>query len=82
MLHDGDFYFVLTRAFSSDLVETLYSNLRMGEGLHDATDAKTAHYPLQQILPSFVHAVSTTSTNVSANDASYTSFVGIIIKTL
>jgi hypothetical protein len=48
LLHESNFYFLLTRAFSSDPVETMFSNVRMGGGLHDVTDARTAHYALKQ----------------------------------
>jgi hypothetical protein len=78
LLHESNFYFMLTRAFSSDPVETMFSNVRMGGGLHDVTDARTAHYALQHILKSgIVHAVSSASANISASDTSYTSCVTI-----
>lgn len=78
LLNEQHFYYVLTRTFSSDAVESMFSNVRMQGGSHDATDAKTAHYAIQQILKSGIIRTAS-SANVPANDVSSTA--GINRKT-
>ena len=43
LLRDVHFYFVLTRAFSSDAIESTFSQIRMRGGSQDATDARDAN---------------------------------------
>lgn len=49
-MKDVDFYDVLTRAFSSDAIESLFSYKRMMSSLQDATDARVAQHALKSIL--------------------------------
>lgn len=73
LLQEQHFYYVLTRSFSSDAVESMFSHIRMGGGSHDATDAKTAHYAIQQILKTGIIKASTSANVLSTNDTSFTS---------
>jgi hypothetical protein len=50
LLQQSGFYYVLTRSFSSDAVEGMFSHVRLRGGSNDATDARTAEYALRQIL--------------------------------
>jgi hypothetical protein len=50
LLHQSGFYYVLTRSFSSDAVEGMFSHVRLKAGSNDATDARTAEYALRRIL--------------------------------
>jgi hypothetical protein len=50
LLQQSGFYYVLTRSFSSDAVEGMFSHVRLKAGSNDATDARTAEYALRQIL--------------------------------
>lgn len=43
-------YYVLTRSFSSDAVQAMFSHVRLRGGSNDATDARAADYALRQIL--------------------------------
>jgi hypothetical protein len=50
LLQQSGFYYVLTRSFSSDAVEGMFSHVRLRGGSNDAIDARTAEYALRQIL--------------------------------
>jgi hypothetical protein len=50
LLQQSGFYYVLTRSFSSDAVEGMFSHVRLKGGANDAIDARTAKYALRQIL--------------------------------
>jgi hypothetical protein len=52
LIGDLDFFYVLTRSFSSDPVESLFANVRLRGGCNDLTDCRTAEYALRQILRS------------------------------
>jgi hypothetical protein len=49
LLHNG-FYYVLTRRFSPDPIESLYSSIRLGGGSNDMTDARAAEYAIKKML--------------------------------
>jgi hypothetical protein len=49
LLHNG-FYYVLTRRFSSDPIESLFSSIRLGGGSNDMTDARAAEYAIKKML--------------------------------
>lgn len=50
LLSQVGFYYVVTRSFSSDAVEAMFSHVRLKGGSNDATDARAADYALRQIL--------------------------------
>lgn len=49
LLNNG-FYYVLTRKFSSDPVESLFSSIRAMNGGNDASDAKASTFAINKIL--------------------------------
>jgi hypothetical protein len=49
LLHNG-FYYVLTRRFSPDPIESLFSSIRLGGGSNDMTDARAAEYAIKKML--------------------------------
>ncbi|KAJ4444917.1 hypothetical protein ANN_06716 [Periplaneta americana] len=51
LLQNG-FFYVLTRAFSGDPVEAMFSAIRMGGGWNDMTDSRTAQNAINRILKS------------------------------
>jgi hypothetical protein len=67
LLNEVGFYYVLTRSFSSDCVEAMFSHVRLKGGSNDATDARAAEYAMRQILRCGIIKAST-SANVSANE--------------
>jgi hypothetical protein len=73
-LTETNFYFVLTRAFNSDAIESMFSNIRMRGGSHDATDANAAHYAIQNILKSGI-IKSAPSANVSVDITSISTVI-------
>jgi hypothetical protein len=50
LLQQSAFYCVLTRSFSSDAVEGMFSHVRLKGGSNDAADGRTVEYALRQIL--------------------------------
>ncbi|KAJ3651935.1 hypothetical protein Zmor_017939 [Zophobas morio] len=64
LLKQVGFYYVLTRGFSSDAVEAMFSHVRLRGGSNDATDARAAEYALRQILRCGIVKAST-SANIS-----------------
>jgi hypothetical protein len=74
LLTETNFYFVLTRAFNSDAIESMFSNIRMRGGSHDATDANAAHYAIQNILKSGI-IKSAPSANVSVDITSISTVI-------
>ncbi|CAH1366015.1 unnamed protein product, partial [Tenebrio molitor] len=52
LISDLIFFYVLTRNFSSDAVESIFSNVRLRGGSNDLTDCKAAEHALRQILKS------------------------------
>lgn len=52
LINDLKFFYVLTRSFKSDAVESLFGNVRLRGGCNDLTDCRTAEYALRQILRS------------------------------
>ena len=70
LLEEVGFYYVLTRTFSSDCIEAMFSHVRLRGGSNDATDARAAEYALKQILKCGI-----IKTSKSANVASNVDFV-------
>jgi hypothetical protein len=66
LLQQSGFYYILTRSFSSDAVEGMFSHVRLRGGSNDATDARTAEYALRQILRSGIVKASKSS-NTATN---------------
>jgi hypothetical protein len=50
LLQESGFNYVLTRSFSSDAIESMFSHVRLRAGSSNATDARGAEYALRQIL--------------------------------
>jgi hypothetical protein len=50
LIHDLNFFYVLTRSFSSDAVEALFSNIRLRGGSNDLTDCRAAEHAVRVIL--------------------------------
>jgi hypothetical protein len=76
LLEETGFFYVLTKTFSSDAVESMFSNIRLGGGSQDVTDARAAHFAIKRIIQSGL-----VTTSESANvytDCSHISRVGII----
>lgn len=69
-LLDNGFFYVLTRRFSSDPVEALFSAVRMGGGSNDMTDARTAAFAIKRIVKSGLMTPSK-SANVANNIYDY-----------
>ncbi|EFA03660.1 Transposable element P transposase-like Protein [Tribolium castaneum] len=71
LISDLNFYYVLTRKFNSDAVESIFSNVRLRGGSNDITDCRAAEYALRQILRTgFIKNVDNTNT---ISDVGYTS---------
>lgn len=51
-LLENGFFYVLTRRFSGDPIEALFSSVRLGGGCNDMTDARTAASAIKRILKS------------------------------
>jgi hypothetical protein len=68
----SEFFFnVLTRNFSSDALESIFSNVRLRGGSNDLTDSKAAEYSLRQILTSrLMKSVKSSNTMSAAGYAS------------
>jgi hypothetical protein len=49
---ETEFFYVLTRTFSSDAVESMFSNIRIGGGSQDVTDDRAAHFAIKRIIQS------------------------------
>lgn len=62
------FFYVLTRRFSSDPVEALFSAIRMGGGTNDMTDARTAASAIKRILKSGLIIASKDANIAEEND--------------
>lgn len=67
LLKNG-FFYVLTRRFSGDPVEALFSTVRMGGGSNDVTDARTAAYAIKRILKSGL-MIPSKAANVTGDNA-------------
>ncbi|KAJ4442671.1 hypothetical protein ANN_04260 [Periplaneta americana] len=67
LLKNG-FFYVLTRRFSGDPVEALFSTVRMGGGSNDITDARTAAYAIKRILKSGL-MIPSKAANVTGDNA-------------
>ncbi|EFA11970.1 Transposable element P transposase-like Protein [Tribolium castaneum] len=52
LLKDLNFYYVLTRRFSSDPVESIFAHVRLRGGSNDLTDCRAVEHALRQILRS------------------------------
>ena len=52
LLQKRNFYYELTRSFSSDPIEAMFTNIRLRGGPQDATDARAVEYALKRILQS------------------------------
>jgi hypothetical protein len=50
LITDLNFYYVLTRSFSSDAIESLFANIRLRNGCNDLTDCRAAEHAIRQIL--------------------------------
>jgi hypothetical protein len=50
LLQDLGFYYILTRTFSSDAIESMFSDVRLKGGSQDATDAEAAENAIKRIL--------------------------------
>ncbi|KAJ3660023.1 hypothetical protein Zmor_011679 [Zophobas morio] len=70
LLSQAGFYYVLTRAFSSDAVEATFSHVRLRGGSNDATDGRAAEYAMRQILRCGI-----VKTSKSSNTASTVNYV-------
>jgi hypothetical protein len=66
LLQEAGFYYVLTRSFSSDAIEAMFSHVRLRGGSNDATDARGAEYALRQILRCGI-IKSSKSANIAGN---------------
>jgi hypothetical protein len=66
LLEESGFYFVLTRSFSSDAIESMFSSVRLQGGSQDATDARAAHYAIKRIIQSGL-ITSSPSANILAD---------------
>ena len=76
LLEESGFFYVLTRAFSSDAVESMFSNVRLCGGSQDATDARAAHYAIKRIIKS---GLVTTSESANVySDCNHLSKIGQI----
>ncbi|KAJ3659383.1 hypothetical protein Zmor_011073 [Zophobas morio] len=73
LISELNFFYVLTRVFSSDAIESLFANVRLRSGSNDVTDCKAAGHALRQILKSGI-IKNVNSSNI-ASDCSYISFV-------
>lgn len=76
LLEESGFYYVLTRCFSSDAVESMFSNVRMKGGSQDATDAQAADNAIRRIVQCGL-VKTATSANVFS-DCNYDSPIGQI----
>lgn len=63
LLQSG-FFYVLTRHFSGDPVEAMFSSVRMGGGSNDMTDSRTAQNAIKRILKSGL-LISAANANVA-----------------
>jgi hypothetical protein len=50
LLQDLGFYYILTRTFSSDAIESMFSDVRLKCGSQDGTDAEAAENAIKRIL--------------------------------
>jgi hypothetical protein len=50
LINDLNFFYVLTRSFSSDAVAALLSNIRLRGGSNDLTDCRAAEHAVRLIL--------------------------------
>jgi hypothetical protein len=78
LIGDLDFFYVLTRSFSSDPVESLFANVRLRGGCNDLTDCRTAEYALRQILRSGL--IKTINNSNAMNGVEYTSNVKLDVN--
>jgi hypothetical protein len=62
------FYYVLTRSFTSDAVEAIFSHVRLKGGSNDMTDSRTAKYAWRQILRCGIVKASKSSNIAQNND--------------
>lgn len=69
LLQEVGFYYVLTRAFSSDAVEATFAHVRLLAGSNDATDARAAEYGMRHIIQCGLFKVSK-SANIIDNMSS------------
>ncbi|KAJ4446344.1 hypothetical protein ANN_13039 [Periplaneta americana] len=69
LLQNG-FFYVLTRRFSGDPVEAVFSAVRMGGGSNDITDARTAACAIKRMLKSGI-MISSKSANVASRNQNY-----------
>jgi hypothetical protein len=71
LISELNFFYVLTRNFSSDAVESIFSNVRLRGGSNDLTDSKAAEYALRQILRSgLIKSVKSTNAMSASEYAS------------
>ncbi|KAH8018237.1 hypothetical protein HPB51_000848 [Rhipicephalus microplus] len=61
LLTEENFFFVLTRRFNSDPIESLFGTLRMSSGTNDMLDVRAALSGLEKILKSGIAAANVTS---------------------
>jgi hypothetical protein len=78
LIGDLDFFYVLTRSFSSDPVKSLFANVRLRGGCNDLTDCRTAEYALRQILRSGL--IKTINNSNAMNGVEYTSNVKLDVN--
>lgn len=64
LLTDEKFFFVLTRKFNSDPIESLFGTLRMSAGCNDVLDVRAALAGLEKILKTGI-AASSEASNVA-----------------
>ncbi|XP_049276291.1 uncharacterized protein LOC119373974 [Rhipicephalus sanguineus] len=69
LLTDESFFFVLTRRFNSDPIESLFGTLRMSSGTNDTLDVRAALSGLEKILKTGITAASAAS-NVAHAESS------------
>jgi hypothetical protein len=71
LISELNFFYVLTRNFSSDAVESIFSNVRLRGGSNDLTDSKAAEYVLRPILRSgLIKSVKSTNAMSASEYAS------------
>ena len=75
LIEDLKFYYVLTRSFSSDAVETLFSNIRHRGGSNDLIYCRAADHAIKQILKSgLINSVNSGNAMANVEYTSQTTF--------
>jgi hypothetical protein len=77
LLQDLGFYYILTRTFSSDAIESMFSDVRLKGGSQDGTDAEAAENAIKRILQ-----CGLIKTSLSANvfsECDYSSNIELIV---